>query len=157
MNESTIPQPSPSLLQLLGPAFTEEGVELKYATINATVRKGGDWVAVVALSARYGMAGGVPEYWQYCRLRGNGPQTMDLVADEFYRARLGGQQFGLYIDSDGQINYLSKRTFERELGRRFRDRERTVDLECGDWASDPFSKSIPAANLGESRYWLDPQ
>ncbi len=61
----------------------------------------------------------------------------------------------MYIDADGQINYLPKRAFERELDRRFRDRVQTVDLGFdGDWADDPFTKSIPAANIGENRQWL---
>jgi hypothetical protein len=155
MNESTIHPLSPTLLQILGPAFTEPGIELKYAVINATLKKGGDWVAIVGLSVRCGVVVGVAEFWQYYRLKAGGPQTIDLFADEFYRAKIGGQHFGLYIDSDGQINYFTKKAFERELDRRYRDCVRVVDLECGgDWSNDPFSRSIPEANLGELRYWL---
>jgi hypothetical protein len=63
----------------------------------------------------------------------------------------------LYIDAEGQINYFTKKAFERELDRRFRDSVKTVDLRCGgDWSGDPFCRTIPEANLGESRFWLAP-
>jgi len=82
---------------------------------------------------------------------------IQLHANEFYRAKIGGQNFGLYIDAGGGINYFTKQNFLREVDRRFRDCLKTVDLECdGDWIGDPFSRSIPAANLGESPFWLEP-
>jgi hypothetical protein len=61
----------------------------------------------------------------------------------------------MYIGVGGEINYFTKKAFTRELDRRFRDGVGTVELNCdGDWADDPFTKSIPAANIGENRQWL---
>jgi len=91
-------------------------------------------------------------------MKPRGHETIELFARTFYRARIGGKNYGMYIDSDGEINYFTKQAFLRELDRRYRDCVKDVDLSCdGDWGKDPFSRSIPAANLGESRYWLDPQ
>ena len=86
-----------------------------------------------------------------------GHETIELLAGSFYRARIGGLHFGLYIDADVGINYLTKKAFIRELDRRYRDGVKTVDLSCDgdDWSKDPFCRCIPVANLGESRFWLD--
>jgi hypothetical protein len=119
---------------------------------------GRDWVGLVDLSPLYGVPKDPPEFWRIYRFKARGHETIELFAGTFYRVRIGGLHFGLYIDAEGNIHCLTKKAFLRELDRRYRDGVRTVDLICdGDWANDPFSKSIPAANLGESRYWLDPQ
>jgi hypothetical protein len=158
MNDSTTQPPSPTLTPPTGPAATSPDLWPKYATINAHTGRGRDWIAFIGLSARYGLPLDPPEYWQIYRLKAAGHETVHLHSDTFYRVRLAGQHFGLYIDSDGQIQYLTKKAFERELDRRFRDGVEIVELNCGgDWNGDPFSRSIPNANLGESRFWLDQQ
>jgi len=88
-------------------------------------------------------------------MKSGGPQTIELAPDQFYRARLGGKHFGMYIDADGGINYFTKTSFFRELDRRYRDGEKEVDLRCdGDWSNNLFSRSIPQERLGENRQWL---
>jgi hypothetical protein len=158
MNQSTIQPPTPAIIPPTDQTVTASRVGLQYVTINAdTTKEGGDWIANVGLSTRYGMVGCETEFWQFYRLKGGCHLTTDLIADEFYRVRLASQHFGLYIDSSGGINCFTKKAFERELDRRFRDCVKDVNLECdGDWAGDPFSNCIPEANLGESRSWLDP-
>jgi hypothetical protein len=67
------------------------------------------------------------------------PQTIELAPDQFYRARIGGKHFGLYVDGDGRIHYFTQNSFFRELDRRYRDGVSDVDLNCdGDWSGDPF-------------------
>lgn len=130
----------------------------KYAVINAHTAPGRDWVAYVDLSGQYGVPKDPPEFWKVYRLKPRGHETIELLAGTFYRARIGGLHLGLYIDADGNIHYFQKKAFERELDRRFRDCVKDVDLSCdGDWGKDPFSRSIPGANIGESRFWLDSQ
>jgi hypothetical protein len=130
--------------------------ELQYATINAHTASGRDWVAYVDLIPRYGVPLDPPECWKIYRLKPRGHEIIELFAGSFYRARIGGLHFGLYIDAEGNIHCFQKKAFERELDRRYRDGVKTVDLTCdGDWSKDPFSNGIPAANLGESRFWLD--
>jgi hypothetical protein len=158
MNQITIQPTSSPLLPPTDPAAIPPDLWPKYATINAHTGRGRDWVAVADLSEMYGVPLDPPEYWQIYRLKPRGHETIHLYADTFYRVRLAGQHFGLYIDSSGGINYLTKKAFDRELDRRYRDGAKDVNLECGgDWAGDPFSNCIPEANLGESRFWLDPQ
>jgi hypothetical protein len=131
---------------------------LKYATINAHTAPGRDWIGLVDLSPLYGVPKDPPEYWKIYRLKPRGHETIELFAGTLYRARVGGLHFGLYIDADGNIHCFQKKAFLRELDRRYRDGAKTVDLTCsGNWSKDPFSRSIPVANLGESRFWLDPQ
>jgi hypothetical protein len=157
MNPSTIQPTSPATLPPTGPAATSPDLWPKYATINAHTGRGRDWIAFVGLSARYGVPLDPPENWQLYRLKAAGHETILLHADTFYRAKIGGQHFGLYIDSDGQIHYFTKKRLLRELDRRYRYGVKEVDLECdGDWSDDLFCRSIPDANLGESRFWLDP-
>jgi hypothetical protein len=158
MNQSTIQPPSPTLPPPTDPADSPPGIELKYAVINAHTGKGHDWVAIVDLSRQYGVPLNPPEFWQIYRQKARGHETILLSAQTFYRAKIGGKQFGMYIDSDGQINYFTKKAFERELDRRYRDSLKDVDLRCdGDWSNDAFCRTIPEANLGESRFWLGPQ
>jgi hypothetical protein len=47
-------------------------------------------------------------------MKAAGHETFDLVARQFYRLRLGGLHFGLYIGADGQIHYFQKQAFLRE-------------------------------------------
>ena len=158
MTTSTTQPASPAILPPTDAAESSPNRGPKYAVINAHTAPGRDWVAIVHLSGKHGVPLDPPEYWRIYRLKGRGHETILLDARTFYRARIGGLHFGLYIDDGGEINYFTKKAFERELDRRFRDCVKEVDLSCGgDWSSDPFSKSIPAANLGESRFWLDPQ
>jgi hypothetical protein len=128
----------------------------RYAVINVRIARGRDWLAYIDTSERYGVIAGPPEYWQLNYVKGRGgPQTVDLAPDAFIRARLGGQQFGIYIDVVGQIHCLPKKAFERELDCRFRDRVKTVDLsyDADDWIGDPFRRDFPTARLGE----VDPE
>jgi hypothetical protein len=153
--------PQPASTAVLPPTDAAEHLPplgLQYATINAHTAPGRDWIAIIDLSPRCGVALDPPEFWRIHKLKPRGHETIELFAGTFYRARIGGLHFGLYIDSDGNINYFTKQAFHRELDSRFRDGVKTVDLSCdGDWSKDPFSNSIPVASLGESRYWLDPQ
>jgi len=71
------------------------------------------------MSQRFGVVSDQPECWQlYYVKSAAGPQTIDLAPDGFYRARLAGQHFGVYVGSDGGIHYLQKADFKRELDRR---------------------------------------
>jgi len=131
------------------------GIETKYAVINATIKRGGDWVAGFGLSEFAGVPRDPPEYWRSQKMNPGGPKTVELAPDQFYRVRLGGNHFGLYIDADGGINYFTKSSFFRELDRRYRDCVADVDLSCdGDWAGDPFSNRVPEERLGENKLWL---
>ena len=158
MNESTIQPSSPALPSPTDPSEHAPVGELKYAVINAHTGWALDWVAVVGASKYYGVPKDLPEFWQVYRLKAAGHETILLDADTFYRARIGGMHFGLYIDAGGEIHCLHKKAFERELNRRYQDGAKTVELTCeGNWNNDSFCRSIPIGNLGESRWWLDPQ
>jgi hypothetical protein len=155
MNQSTSPPAPSAALPPTDLAASLPHLGLNYAVINTTITKGGDWVAIVGVSQRYRVVACSAEYWQLNFLPAGGPKTILLDAHQFYRARIGGKQFGLYIDAGGNINYLQEEAFVRELDRRFRDCVREVDLSCdGDWTADPFSRSIPAAHIGENQRWL---
>jgi hypothetical protein len=117
------------------------------AVINAHIGRGRDWVAYVAIA--------VPrpaprQYWQDYPIKGCGrSKTILLAARCFYRARIGGQHFGVYISQEGHIHYFTQKDFLRELDCRFRQGIETVDFTCsGDWIGDTFSPCIPVANLG---------
>jgi hypothetical protein len=158
MTNSTTQSALPAVLPPTAAAESSPRVGLQYAIINAHTAPGRDWVSVVDLSPLYGVPKDPAEYWRIYRMKARGHETIELFARTFYRARIGGLHFGLYIDSGGNINYFTKQAFLRELDRRYRDGVRAVDLSCeGDWANDPFCRSVSAANLGESRFWLDPQ
>ena len=158
MTNSTTQPASPALRPPPDPTDSSRNRGLQYAVINAHTARGRDWIAYVDLSPLYGVSKDPPEYWKIYRMKPRGHETIELFARTFYRAKIGGLHFGLYIDAGGEINYFTKKAFDRELDRRFRDCVKEVDLSCdGDWSKDPFSRSIPAANLGESRWWLDPQ
>jgi len=156
MNLPTTPPPSPIALSLTVSQSHAPSVAPQDAVTNATIERGGDWVAGVGMSKRFGVIADQPEYWQlYYVKSAGGPQTILLAPDCFYRARIGGRHFGMYVDADGEINYLQKAYFKRELDRRFRDCAKTVDLTCdGDWSQDPFSNRIPEERLGENKLWL---
>jgi hypothetical protein len=91
MNNSTSQQKSYDWLQSSDPAESPTGIELKYAVINAHTGPGRDWVAIVDLSARYGVPIDPPEFWQIYRLKASGHETILLSADTFYRAKIGGE------------------------------------------------------------------
>jgi hypothetical protein len=44
-------------------------------------------------------------------VKGGGHQTIGLIADTLYRAKIGSQHFGLYIDERGEIHYFTKTSF----------------------------------------------
>ncbi len=159
MTNSTIQPASPAALPPIVPAPESSPTGgPKCVVINAHTAPGRDWVAIIDLSPLCGAPLDPPVFWRIHKSKPRGHETIELFAGVFYRAKIGGQHFGLYIDAEGSIHYFRKKAFERELDRRFRDCVKDVDLSCdGDWSKDPFSRSIPAANLGESRWWLDPQ
>jgi len=155
MNESTIEPPSLLLLSPKAPHRHVPGIEAKYALINVTIKRGGDWIVSFGLSDFADVPRDPPEYWRSQRIKSGGPRTIELAPDQFYRARIGGSHFGLYIGADGRINYLQKKSFFRELERRYRYGENDVDLVCdGDWEKDPFSNGIAEERLGENKLWL---
>ena len=156
MTNSTTQTASPATLPQPAPAANLPNGGLKYAIINAHTAPGRDWVGLVDLSPLYGVPKDPPEFWRIYRFKARGHETIELFAGTFYRVRIGGLHFGLYIDAEGNIHYFTKQAFQRELDRRYRDGAEAVDLTCdGDWSKDPFCRSIPVANLGEGRFWLD--
>ena len=155
MNHSTTPPPSTAVLSPTVPHGYVPGIETKYAVINTTIKRGGDWIASFGMSEHADVPRDPPEYWRSQRMKSGGPQTIELAPDQFYRVRLGGKHFGLYIDADGKIHYFTKNSFFRELERRYRDCVKDVDLTCdGDWSGDPFSRCIPEERMGENKLWL---
>jgi len=129
----------------------------KSAIVNATLRRGHDYLAGVFLSERYGILTSAPEYWQLYPMGGSdGRQTIELFPDCFYRARLGGKHLGIYVDTQGRINCLPERVFVRELNQRFRDCITNVSLSSdeSDWVGDRFSRQLPEQNLGEAPFTL---
>lgn len=71
-----------------------------------------------------------PEYWEIQGMKSGSPQTILLAPDRFYIARINGKQFGLYVDAEGEIYYLTNSGFFCELNRRYRDCVKDVDLNC---------------------------
>jgi hypothetical protein len=148
--------PTPLLSPEPAVAFDETSFP-NYAVINATLRKGHDYVALVFLSEPYGVPENAPEYWQLFRMRGSDTRrTIELAPDFFFRARLSGKQFGIYVDMEGRINCMPERMFNRELDRRFRDCVMAVNLtwDESDWAGDRFSKQVPQEHIGEAPFTL---
>jgi len=125
--------PQPASTAVLPPTDAAEHLPhlgVQYAVISAHTAPGRDWVAVVNLSPLYGVPKYPPEYWRIYRLRGRGHETIELFAGTFYRARIEGLHFGMYVDVEGEINYFQKKAFERELGSRFRDDAKTIGFTC---------------------------
>jgi hypothetical protein len=91
MNPSTTQPTSPAMLPPTDPAATFPYGWPKYVTINAHTAPGGDWVACVNLSPRFGVplarSAGILEHLPAENTR---HETIHLIADESYRARFGG-------------------------------------------------------------------
>jgi len=111
MPNSTIQPASRATLPPTDPAENSPRVGLKYAVINAHTARGRDWVGVVDLNPLHGVPKDLPEYWKIFRLKPRGHETIDLFARTFYRARIGGLHFGLYVDVDGNIHCFQKKAF----------------------------------------------
>jgi hypothetical protein len=69
INQSTSQPTSPGVLPPADPAATFPNLWPKYAVINAHTGRGRDWIALIGISARYGVPLDPPEYWQIYRLK----------------------------------------------------------------------------------------
>ncbi len=106
MINSTTQPASPALRPPPDPTDSSRNRGLQYAVINAHTARGRDWIAYVDLSPLYGVSKDPPGFWKVYRMKPRGHETIELFARTFYRARIGGLHFGLYIDSDGEIKYF---------------------------------------------------